>query len=232
PLRSTAFPYTTLFRSGLLATLWPQLSVPLTSLAFMLVFTAINLMGVRNYGEFEFWFAILKVGAIIAFILVGIALLLGLLPGVASPGPGNFTAHGGFMPKGLTGIGAALLVVIFAFGGTEIVAVAAAETQDPERSLARAIRTVAWRILVFYIGSIGVIIAVVPWTSESLKSPFAAVLQVANIPGAAAAITLIAVIALLSALNANLYGASRMIHSLAARGEAPRGLARVSRSQV
>jgi len=91
---------------------------------------------------------------------------------------------------------------------------------------------VAWRILVFYIGSIGVIIAVVPWTSESLKSPFAAVLQVANIPGAAAAITLIAVIALLSALNANLYGASRMIHSLAARGEAPRGLARISSRQV
>ena len=114
-----------------------------------------------------------------------------------------------------------LLVVIFAFGGTEIVAVAAAETQDPERSLARAIRTVAWRILVFYIGSIGVIIAVVPWTSESLKSPFAAVLQVANIPGAATAITLIAVIALLSALNANLYGASRMIQSLGQRGEAP-----------
>ncbi len=124
------------------------------------------------------------------------------------------------------------MVVVFAFGGTEIVAVAAAETQDPERSLARAIRTVAWRILVFYIGSIGVIIAVVPWTSEALKSPFAAVLQAANIPGAATAITVIAVIALLSALNANLYGASRMIHSLAARGEAPRWLARVNGHQV
>ena len=218
--------------AGLLATLWPQLSVPLTSLAFMVVFTVINLMGVRNYGEFEFWFAILKVAAIIAFIVVGIALLCGLLPGVPSPGLSNLFEHGGFAPNGLAGVGAALLVVVFAFGGTEIVAVAAAETQDPERSLARAIRTVAWRILVFYIGSIGVIIAVVPWTSESLRSPFAAVLQVANIPGAATAITLIAVIALLSALNANLYGASRMIHSLAARGEAPRGLARISSRQV
>src|SRR5690606_11467200 len=131
PLRSTAFPYTTLFRSGLLATLWPQLSVPLTSLAFMVVFTVINLMGVRNYGEFEFWFAILKVAAIVAFILVGIALLCGLLPGVASPGLSNVFDHGGFAPKGLAGVGAALLVVVFAFGGTEIVAVAAAETQDP-----------------------------------------------------------------------------------------------------
>jgi AAT family amino acid transporter len=161
------------------------------------------------------------VAAILAFIAVGVALLMGWLPQVASPGLSNFTEHGGFAPKGLAGIGAALLVVVFAFGGTEIVAVAAAETEDPERSIARAIRTVAWRILVFYIGSLSVIIAVVPWTSEALKSPFAAVLDVANIPGAATAITLIAVIALLSALNANLYGASRMMYSLAQRREAP-----------
>ena len=218
--------------AGLLATVWPQLSVPAISLTFMVVFTAINLLGVRNFGEFEFWFAILKVVAIIAFILIGIALLLGLLPNVTSPGLSNVLDHGGFAPKGLAGIGAALLVVVFAFGGTEIVSVAAAETQDPERSIARAIRTVAWRILVFYIGSISVIIAVVPWTSEALKSPFAAVLQVANIPGAATAITLVAVIALLSALNANLYGASRMIFSLAQRGEAPRLLGATNRHLV
>ncbi|MFN4160573.1 MAG: amino acid permease [Stenotrophomonas sp.] len=207
--------------AGLLATVWPAVPVPMAALAFMLFFTAINLLGVKNFGEFEFWFAILKVVAIVAFILIGIALLMGWLPDVASPGLSNFTEHGGFAPKGLAGVGAALLVVVFAFGGTEIVAVAAAETEDPERSIARAIRTVAWRILVFYIGSLSVIIAVVPWTSEALKSPFAAVLQVANIPGAATAITLIAVIALLSALNANLYGASRMMYSLAQRQEAP-----------
>ncbi|WP_426804695.1 amino acid permease [Stenotrophomonas sp. SrG] len=207
--------------AGLLATVWPVIPVPMAALAFMLFFTAINLLGVKNFGEFEFWFAILKVAAIIGFILIGVALLMGWLPDVASPGLSNFTQHGGFAPNGLAGIGAALLVVVFAFGGTEIVAVAAAETEDPERSIARAIRTVAWRILVFYIGSLSVIIAVVPWTSEALKSPFAAVLQVANIPGAATAITLIAVIALLSALNANLYGASRMMYSLARRREAP-----------
>ncbi|WP_141696050.1 amino acid permease, partial [Xanthomonas translucens] len=101
-----------------------------------------------------------------------------------------------------------------------------------ERSIARAIRTVAWRILVFYIGSLSVIIAVVPWQSEALSSPFAAVLQAAKIPGAATGITLIAVIALLSALNANLYGASRMIFSLAQRGEAPRVLAFTNGQQV
>jgi len=207
--------------AGLLATVWPSLPVPMVALAFMVFFTAINLLGVKNFGEFEFWFAILKVIAILAFIAIGVALLLGWLPQVTSPGLSNFTAHGGFAPTGMAGVGAALLVVVFAFGGTEIVAVAAAETEDPERSIARAIRTVAWRILVFYIGSLSVIIAVVPWTSEALKSPFAAVLEVANIPGAATAITLIAVIALLSALNANLYGASRMMYSLAQRREAP-----------
>lgn len=218
--------------AGLLSTVWPTLPVPLVSLTFMLVFTAINLLGVKNFGEFEFWFAILKVGAIVAFILIGILLLLGWLPDVASPGLSNFLVHDGFAPKGLAGVGAALLVVVFAFGGTEIVAVAAAETQDPERNIARAVRTVAWRILVFYVGSISVIIAVVPWTSPALASPFAAVLQVAKIPGAATTITLVAVVALLSALNANLYGASRMIYSLAERAEAPRLLARVNGRQV
>jgi len=218
--------------AGLLATVWPALSVPATAMLFMLAFTAINLLGVRNFGEFEFWFAILKVVAILAFIAIGAALLLGWLPHAASPGLSNFTGHGGFAPRGLEGIGAALLVVVFAFGGTEIVAVAAAETADPERSIARAIRTVAWRILVFYIGSLAVIIAVVPWTSEALKSPFAAVLQAAAIPGAATAITLVAVVALLSALNANLYGASRMIFSLAQRREAPRWLAQVGTRRV
>ena len=218
--------------AGLLSTVWPALPVPFLALAFMLAFTAINLLGVRNFGEFEFWFAIVKVVAIIGFILIGIALLAGWLPHAPSPGLSNFTANGGFAPRGLAGVGAALLVVVFAFGGTEIVAVAAAETADPERSIARAIRTVAWRILVFYIGSISVIIAVVPWTSGALKSPFAAVLQAAAIPGAATGITLVAVIALLSALNANLYGASRMIFSLAQRSEAPRWLGGTSARKV
>ena len=218
--------------AGLLATLWPQLSVPLTALGFMLLFTVINLFGVKNFGAFEFWFSLIKIVAILAFIAIGIALLAGALPAVPSPGLSNFVANGGFAPNGIAGIGAALLVVIFAFGGTEIVAVAAAETADPGRSIARAVRTVAWRIAIFYLGSISVIIAVVPWNSPALKSPFAAVLDVANIPGAASAITLIAVIALLSALNANLYGASRMVFSLARRHEAPALLGRTNASQV
>ncbi len=207
----------------LLVTVWPVLPAWALTLIFMVAFTAINLTSVKNYGEFEFWFSLLKVAAIVLFILFGIALLLGLVPGAASPGLGNLVDHGGFAPTGMAGIATALFIVAFAFGGTEIVAVAAAETPNPSRSVAVAIRTVVWRIMVFYVGSIFIIAAVLPWTSkEALLSPFAGVLNVAGLPWAGTVITLVAVAALLSALNANLYGASRMIYSLAERREAPR----------
>ncbi|MDQ0755913.1 amino acid permease [Arthrobacter sp. B3I4] len=216
--------------AGLLFTIWPVVPVWGLALVFMAVFTAINLTGVKNFGEFEFWFAILKVVAILLFLAIGAALLFGWLPGVASPGLRNLTTD--FAPAGLGGIATALFVVIFAFGGTEIVSVAAAETENPERSVSHAIRTVVWRILVFYIGSVFVIAAILPSTSEALKSPFAGVLDLARIPGAGAAITLVAVVALLSALNANLYGASRMAYSLSERGEAPRALSRLNKARV
>jgi AAT family amino acid transporter len=218
--------------AGLLATVFPALPVWLMALVFMGAFTAVNLTGVRNFGEFEFWFALLKVAAIVAFLLVGAALLFGWLPHAASPGLAHFTADGGFAPHGLSGIATGLFVVAFAFGGTEIVSVAAAETRDPARSVGRAVRTVVWRILVFYVGSIFVIAAVIPWNSPELKSPFAGVLDLAGLPGAATVITLVAVVALLSALNANLYGASRMIFSLAERQEAPRALVSLTKAGV
>ena len=195
--------------AGLLATIFPALPVWLMAFVFIVVLTAVNLTSVKNFGEFEFWFALLKVAAIVGFLLVGAALLFGWLPGVQSPGLSNFTGAG-FAPSGFAGIATALFVVAFAFGGTEIVSVAAAETAEPARSVKKAVRTVLWRILIFYIGAIFVIAAVVPVGSAGLKSPFAAVLDAAGMPGAATAITLVAVAALLSALNANLYGASRM----------------------
>lgn len=216
----------------LLVTVWPVLPSWLLTLIFMVAFTAINLSSVKNYGEFEFWFALLKVAAIVLFLAFGAALLLGWIPGAASPGLSNFTDQGGFAPTGMAGITTALFVVIFAFGGTEIVAVAAAETATPARSVAVAVRTVVWRILVFYVGSIFVIAAVLPWTSDALASPFAGVLNVAGLPWAGTAITLIAVAALLSALNANLYGASRMIYSLSERHEAPQRLAATNKRSV
>jgi AAT family amino acid transporter len=216
--------------AALLFTIWPVLPVWALSLIFMVLFTAINLAGVKNFGEFEFWFALLKVAAIVLFLGVGAALLLGWLPNAPSPGLGNLASD--FAPAGLGGVATALFVVIFAFGGTEIVSVAAAETENPAHSVGRAIRTVVWRILVFYIGSVFVIAAVLPSTSEALKSPFAGVLDAARIPGAGTAITLVAVVALLSALNANLYGASRMVFSLSERGEAPRFLSKLNKARV
>ena len=216
--------------AALLFTVWPVIPAWVLSLIFMVVFTAINLAGVKNFGEFEFWFAILKVAAILLFLGIGTALRLGWLPDVESPGLTNFTTD--FAPAGLGGIASALFVVIFAFGGTEIVSVAAAETENPRHSVGLAIRTVLWRILVFYVGSVFVIAAVLPATSGALASPFAGVLDAARIPGAGTAITLVAVIALLSALNANLYGASRMIYSLALRGEAPGFLSQLNKARV
>ncbi|ALE92546.1 amino acid transporter [Arthrobacter alpinus] len=218
--------------AALLVSIWPVLPVWVLTMIFMAVFTAVNLTSVKNYGEFEFWFAMLKVGTIVLFLAFGAALLLGWIPGTASPGLSNFTGHGGFAPQGLAGIATALFVVIFAFGGTEIVAVAAAETANPARSVAIAVRTVVWRILVFYIGSIFVIVAVLPWDSPELASPFAGVLNSAGAAWAGKAITLVAVAALLSALNANLYGASRMVYSLSERGEAPRIFSLITAAQV
>lgn len=201
----------------------------LLGLIFMAVFTTINMFAVSKYGEFEFWFAFIKVAVILAFLLVGVLMLIGVIPGHAG-GLSNF-AH--FAPSGLNGIGAGLLIVIFAFGGTEIVAIAAGETQDPQRSVATAIRTVAWRICIFYIGSVFVIVAILePSQSDPPEGPFAAVLNVAGLPAAGNIMALIAVFALLSALNANIYAASRMLHSLSQRGYAPGALMRTGRNSV
>lgn len=212
----------------LLAELWPVAEQWVLALLFMVVFTAVNLVKVRTLGETEFWFALMKVLAVLAFLAVGVAVLLGLSE-APSPGLANLTAHGGFLPQGPTGVAAALLVVVFAFGGTELVTIAAAETEDPQRNVARAVRTILVRILVFYVGAVTVMVLVLPWNDEQLSvSPFVAVLETAGVPGADVVMAVVIILALLSALNANIYGASRMLWSLARRGSAPRAFADVS----
>lgn len=212
----------------LLTELWPVTEQWVLALLFMVVFTGVNLVQVRTLGETEFWFALMKVLAVLAFLAVGLAVLLGLSE-APSPGLDNLTAHGGFLPNGLTGVAAALLVVVFAFGGTELVTIAAAETEDPQHSVARAVRTVLVRILVFYVGAVTVMVLVLPWNDEQLSvSPFVAVLDAAGVPGADVGMAVVIILALLSALNANIYGSSRMLYSLARRGSAPRAFADVS----
>nr|WP_051619989.1 amino acid permease [Haematomicrobium sanguinis] len=205
----------------------------LLAFVFLVIFTGINLLGVGKFGEFEFWFATLKVLAIIAFLVVGIMMLVGILSPGHEVGFAMIEANGGFLPNGLGGVAAGLLVVIFAFGGTEIVTIAAAETEDPSRNVARAVKAVLWRILVFYIGSVTVMILVLPWNDPNMgTSPFVSVLSAANIPGADVIMAIIIVIALLSALSANLYGASRMVFSLSNRRLAPRVLSTTTKNGV
>ncbi|MEU3265625.1 amino acid permease [Streptomyces bacillaris] len=198
-------------------------------LLFMVVFTAANLTAVKNFGEFEFWFASLKVGAIVLFLGLGMLAVLGWLPDTDPVGMTNLTGQGGFLPNGWGGVVAGVLTVVFAFGGLEVVTIAAAETADPARAVGRAVRSAVVRILFFYVGSMLVIVTVLPWTAQQAGlSPYVKVLDAIGVPSAGQIMNIVVFVALLSALNANLYGSSRMVFSLAERGEAPRGLLKVS----
>ncbi|MGW5069760.1 amino acid permease [Streptomyces cyaneofuscatus] len=198
-------------------------------LLFMVVFTAANLAAVKNFGEFEFWFASLKVGAIVVFLGLGLLAVFGWLPDTDPVGMTNLTGQGGFLPNGWAGVVSGVLTVVFAFGGLEVVTIAAAETDDPARAVGRAVRSAVVRILFFYVGSMLVIVTVLPWTAQQAGlSPYVKVLDSIGVPSAGQIMNIVVFVALLSALNANLYGSSRMVFSLAERGEAPRGLLKVS----
>ncbi|WP_415950382.1 amino acid permease [Streptomyces sp. KLOTTS4A1] len=202
-------------------------------LVFMSVFTAANLVAVKNFGEFEFWFAALKVFAIVAFLFLGTLAVFGILPDTDPVGLTNLTGRDGFLPNGWEGVISGALAVIFAFGGLEVVTIAAAESDDPARSVSRAVRSAVWRILFFYVGSMLVIVTVLPWTEQSGKvSPYVLVLDSIGIPSAGTIMNIVVFVALLSALNANAYGSSRMLFSLAERGDAPRRLLEVGASGV
>ncbi len=208
---------------------WPAIPSWAFTLTAMTIFTIVNMTDVRTFGEAEFWFASLKVLAVLAFIALGAAALLGLLPGTPSPGLAHLTGDGdgGFAPHGLSGVVTALLGVVFAFGGMEVIGMAAAESHDPGRSIRTAVRTAIWRIALFYLGSVLVLVLLLPWRSARPdESPYVAALVRLGIPHADVITQAVILVALLSALNANLYGTSRMLHSLAERGEAPRALTR------
>jgi aromatic amino acid permease len=194
---------------------------------FMVVFCGTNLASVKNFGEFEFWFAALKVGAISLFLVLGVLAIAGVLPGTDSPGTTHLTD---FLPNGGEGLVIGLLATVFAYGGLETVTIAAAESEDPVRGVARAVRTAMWRIALFYIGSMAVIVTLVPWDSKDVveKGPYVAALDELGIPGAGQLMNVVVLVALLSAMNANIYGASRIVYSLVERGQGPKVLATVS----
>ncbi|CAM5558842.1 amino acid permease [Streptomyces atroolivaceus] len=201
---------------------------------FMVIFLGTNLAAVKNFGEFEFWFAALKVIAITLFLVLGLLAILGVLPGTDSPGTKNLTGDGGFMPNGSEGLIIGLLASVFAYGGLETVTIAAAESENPVQGVAKAVRTAMWRIAVFYIGSMAVIVTLVPWDAPEVAEvgPFYAMLDHLGISGAAEIMNVVILVALLSAMNANIYGSSRMACSLVARGQGPKVLGRISSSGV
>ncbi|MGW2849269.1 amino acid permease, partial [Streptomyces sp. NPDC001274] len=196
----------------------------------MVVFMGTNLAAVKKFGEFEFWFAALKVAAITLFLVLGVLAVLGLLPGTAAPGTANLTGAGGFLPNGAEGLVIGLLASLFAYGGLETVTIAAAESDDPVNGVARAVRTAMWRIALFYVGSMAVVVTLVPWSDPKVVEvgPFYAALDHLGIHGAAEIMNVVILVALLSAMNANIYGASRMACSLVARGQGPARIGRIS----
>ncbi|WP_371668129.1 amino acid permease [Streptomyces sp. NBC_00289] len=206
------------------------------ALIVMLVLTVSNLASVASYGEFEFWFAGIKVVAITAFIAVGLLAVFGILPGAHSDTAGlsNLTAHGGFLPNGPGKILTGVLMVVFSFMGSEIVTLAAGESADPQRAVAKATNSVIWRIGVFYLGSIFVVLALLPWNSPAITEDgsYVAALNSLGIAHAGEVMNFVVLTSVLSCLNSGLYTASRMAFSLGRRGDAPAAFGRTERRGV
>ena len=211
---------------------WIDIPLWVSALIFMVLMTATNLFSVKSYGEFEFWFAGIKVAAILAFIAIGACFVLGLWPG-KSMDFSNLTEHGGFMPMGFGVITVGIVTVIFSMVGAEIATIAAAESADPERAVAKAANSVILRILLFYVGSIFLLVTILPWNDNGLAaSPFVAAFTEMGIPYADHIMNAVVLTAVLSCLNSGMYTASRMLFVLAARREAPPQLVRVTRRGV
>src|SRR5918996_4015369 len=211
--------------AGILGQYIPGIPPWLISLILILLLTATNLYSVGSYGEFEFWFAGIKVAAIVIFIIMAILFVIGLLPG-GGVGLSNLYDEGGFFPNGGLEMLSGVATVIFAFVGAEIVTIAASESNEPERGVARATNQVIYRILLFYVVSVFFLAAVVPWntpfsSSEILKSPFTIAFERMGIPGAGTLMNFVVLTAVLSVLNSSLYTTSRMLFALTRHNDAP-----------
>jgi GABA permease len=204
------------------------------SLVLLVVLTATNLISVGSYGEFEFWFASIKVAAIVVFLFLGGLYVLGLWPAsmhTTSVMP-TLLSHGGLMPKGIGPVLSGAVAATGFYFGAEIVTIAAAEAHEPVKAVAKATNSVITRVLIFYVGSIMLVVALVPWNSPGMATPYVSALSAMGIPAAANVMNAIVLTAVLSALNSGLYAASRMIFALTRHGDAPAGLAKVNRRGV
>ncbi|QIN61573.1 GABA permease [Caballeronia sp. SBC1] len=212
----------------------PDTPAWMISLALLVLLTATNLISVASYGEFEFWFASIKVAAIIVFLFLGGLYVLGLWPASmhATAVLPTLLSHGGFMPKGIGPVLSGAVAATGFYFGAEIVTIAAAEAHEPTKAVAKATNSVITRVLVFYVGSILLVVALVPWNSPQMATPYVSALSAMGIPAAANVMNAIVLTAVLSALNSGLYAASRMLFALTRHGDAPAGLAKVNRRGV
>ncbi|TCS92341.1 amino acid permease [Hazenella coriacea] len=202
------------------------------SLIISLLITGINLFQVKIYGETEFWLAGIKILVLILFILLGGTLLFTGFSDHAAPGLTNLTAHGGFFPNGIVGIASSMLIVMFSFGGAEMIGMTLGEMKNPEKVVPRIARTVITRIIVFYILPIFVIVSLVPWNQLGENSPFVTVFQAIGIPYVDHIMNFVLLTAVISSANSGMYAASRMLYSQARSGHAPKFLAKLSKQKV
>ena len=222
---------------GVYMTFWfPHLPVWIWSVGFAAVLLFINSRSVKNFGTFEYWFALIKVAAIVAFIVLGLAGLTGV--GRAAPiGLHNlYGLPGGFMPHGLKGVWLAVIMGIFSYNGIEVIAVTSGETADPARTIPAALRTMALRLFLFYVLALFIVVAVVPWTQVGaatfVQSPFVKVFAQSGVREAAGIMNFVVITAALSSMNTNVYLCSRMLFSLSRGGYAPAFLGRLTRTGV
>ncbi|MEU1404931.1 amino acid permease [Streptomyces sp. NPDC005728] len=209
----------------------PQWVIALIALAVVLT---VNLISVKIFGELEFWFAIVKVSALVIFMCIGIFLLVTQHPvDGATPGPSLITDNGGVFPNGLLPMLLIIQGVVFAYASVELVGVAAGETESPEKIMPKAINSIMWRVGLFYVGSVVLLSMLLPWNKyTSGESPFVTVLSNVGIPAAGGVMNLVVLTAAMSSLNSGLYSTGRILRSMAVNGSAPKFTARMSRSQV
>ncbi|RSB53974.1 amino acid permease [Acinetobacter soli] len=206
----------------------PELPTWITALFFFIAINAINLINVRFFGESEFLFSCIKIIAILSMIFFGLYLLMS---GDAGPqaSVANLWQFGGFFPNGIQGFIMSLAIIMFAFGGLELIGITAAETKDPSKTIPKAVNQIVYRILIFYIGAIGVLLCLFPWNQLAQGgSPFVLIFQSLNSHGVANVLNFVVLVAAISVYNSCIYCNSRMLHGLAMQGNAPRVLQRVN----
>src|SRR6478735_2457744 len=213
---------------------FPDIPQWLPALVTLGVLYAVNLIAVKVFGELEFWFALVKVVTIIAMLVIGLAVILfGVGPLGETASFANLVNHGGLFPTGILGVVLVLQIVMFAYQGVELVGVTAGEAEDPERTLPHAVNSIVWRILIFYLGALIVIMSVLPWTEfHPGVSPFVKVFEGVGIPAAAGIINFVVITAAASSCNSGIFSTGRMLYTLAQFGQAPRMFGKVNAGHV